>query len=178
MANSRGKDFRVGDANPSIPIRPATEADVSAINSIYNYYVTNSTCTYQTEAETDAARLEWLKNHGTQYPVTIAEDGGQVVGWASVSMFRPREAYRPTVENAVYVRHDLLGRGVGKMLMIDLIERTRKAGFHSIMAVISAEQEASVRLHERLGFEKVAHLRQVGRKFDSWLDVVYMQLML
>jgi phosphinothricin acetyltransferase len=62
--------------------------------------------------------------------------------------------------------------------MIDLIERTRKASFHSIMAVISAEQEASVRLHERLGFEKVAHLRQVGRKFDSWLDVVYMQLML
>jgi len=168
----------VGNANPSIRIRPAAEADVSAINSIYNYYVAHSTCTYQTEAETDGSRLEWLKNHGTQYPVTVAEDGGQVVGWASVSMFRPREAYRPTVENAVYVRHDLLGRGIGKMLMIDLIERTRKAGFHSIMAVISAEQEASVRLHEKLGFEKVAHLRQVGRKFDMWLDVVYLQLML
>ncbi|HEX5245420.1 MAG TPA: GNAT family N-acetyltransferase [Tepidisphaeraceae bacterium] len=168
----------MASVNSSISIRPATEADVSAINSIYNYYVAHSTCTYQTEAETDAVRLEWLKNHGAQYPVTVAEDGGQVVGWASVSMFRPREAYRPTVENAVYVRHDLLGRGIGKMLMIDLIERTRKSGFHSIMAVVSAEQEDSVRLHERLGFEKVAHLRQVGRKFDTWLDVVYLQLML
>lgn len=178
MANSRGKDFRVASANPSIRIRLATEADVSAINSIYNYYVAHSTCTYQTEAETDASRWEWLKSHGAQYPVTVAEDGGQVVGWASISMFRLREAYRPTVENAVYIRHDLLGRGIGKMLMADLIERTRKGGFHSIMAVISAEQEASIRLHEKLGFEKVAYLREVGRKFDGWLDVVYMQLML
>lgn len=168
----------MASANASIHIRPATEADVSAINSIYNYYVAHSTCTYQTEAETDASRLEWLKSHGAQYPVTVAEDGGQVVGWASISMFRLREAYRPTVENAVYIRHDLLGRGIGKMLMADLIERTRKGGFHSIMAVISAEQEASIRLHEKLGFEKVAYLREVGRKFDGWLDVVYMQLML
>ena len=159
-------------------IRLATEADLRAINDIYNHYVTRSTCTYQTEPETIADRQKWFAAHGPRHPVTVAEHEGQVVGWGSLSPFHRRAAYQNSIENSIYVRHDLHKQGIGSALLMDLIARARAARHHTIIALIDASQTGSIALHNRFGFTKVAHLKEVGHKFDRWLDVVYMQLIL
>lgn len=159
-------------------IRIATAADLPAINAIYNHYVPISTCTYQTEPSTAAEREAWFAAHGPQHPVTVAELDREVVGWASLSRFHPRAAYGRTVENSVYVRHDRHRRGIGGLLLADSIERATALGHHTLIALIDAEQTASVTLHQRHGFVQVAHLREVGFKFGRWLDVVYLQRML
>jgi L-amino acid N-acyltransferase len=161
-----------------LPIRLATAADLQVIDAIYNHYVLHSTCTYQTEPGTIEERQAWFAAHGPQYPVTVAQRGGEVIAWGSLTRFHARAAYRPTVENSVYVRHDLLGQGIGRRMLADLISRASSLGYHSIIAGVSADQLPSVKLHESAGFVKVAHLREVGRKFDRWLDVVYLQKML
>ena len=159
-------------------IRPAVAADLPAINAIYNYYVLHSTCTYQTEPETDEARSQWFADHGAAHPIVTAEVEGTIVGWGSLSRFHKRAAYARTVENSVYVRHDMQRRGIGSRILKDLIDRARGAGHHAIIAGIDADQLASVSLHGRFGFLKVGHLKQVGYKFGRWLDVVYMELII
>jgi phosphinothricin acetyltransferase len=159
-------------------IRLATPADLPAINEIYNYYVLNSTCTYQEEPSTDAEREIWFIAHGPKHPITVADADGAIVGWASLSPFHPRSAYRGTLENSIYVHHDRQRQGIGNALLLDCIERAKSIGHHTIIAGIDLEQAASVHIHQRAGFEKVAHLKEVGFKFGRWLDVVYLQLML
>ena len=160
-------------------IRPATESDLPAINDIYNYYVLRSTCTYQLEPETLEARRDWFRAHSPEkYPVTVAEIDGQVAGWGSLSKFRDRAAYDPTVEASVYIHHDLHRRGLCRLLLVDLIDRARAAGFHSLIGGASADQTASIKLQESLGFTHIGRFKQVGYKFGQWLDVVFMQLML
>ena len=159
-------------------IRPARESDLAAINAIYNHYVRHSTCTYQVTPETEEARLAWFRGRREAHPVTVAELDGEVVGWASLNRYHAREAYARTVENSVYVRHDRHRRGIGRALLGDLIERARTFGHHTILAGISAEQAASIALHEAFGFQKAAHLRELGWKQGEWLDVVFLQLLL
>jgi phosphinothricin acetyltransferase len=160
-------------------IRLATADDLPAINDIYNYYVDRSTCTYQLVHETLADRQAWFADHPPdKYPVTVAEQEGVVVGWGSLSKFRPRAAYAPTVEASVYIHHGFHRRGLGRLLLVDLIERARAAGFHSLIGGASADQTASLALQDSLGFVRVAHLKEVGFKFGRWLDVIYSQLML
>ena len=159
----------------AIQIRLATAADLGLINAIYNYYVQSSTCTYQEEPSTEAERAAWFAERGAEHPVTVAEAGGEVVGWGSLSRFKSRSAYRRTVENSVYVRHDQHRRGVGAALLADLINRAAALGHHVIIAGIDAEQTPSVAIHQRFGFKHVGHLREVGFKFGRWLDVIYMQ---
>jgi phosphinothricin acetyltransferase len=157
-------------------IRLATRDDLPAINAIYNHFVQTSTCTYQEEPATDEERREWFAKHDEQHPVTVAvDDAGEVVGWGALNAFHPRSAYRFTVENSVYVRHDLHRHGIGGALLTDLVERAGKLGHRVIVAIISADQSASVALHAKAGFEEVGRLREVGLKFGRWLDVVYMQ---
>jgi phosphinothricin acetyltransferase len=164
---------------PGVVIRLAVAADLQAINDIYNHYVEHSTCTYQEQPETFAAREAWLLKHGPEHPATVAVDAdGTVIGWGSLSAFHARSAYRFTVENSVYLRHDMRGRGIGALLLADLIERARTIGHHTIIAGIDAAQPASIALHKRFGFEQVAHLREVGFKYGQWLDVIYMELLL
>jgi phosphinothricin acetyltransferase len=100
------------------------------------------------------------------------------VGWGSLSAYHARSAYRRTVENSVYVHHDYHGRGIGSLLLEDLIRRARKAGHRVIIAAIDAEQPASIALHSKFDFKHVGHFKQVGFKFGHWLDVVYMELLL
>lgn len=159
-------------------LRPATLDDLAAVSAIYNHYVQRSTCTYQTEPESLADRRAWFDAHDAEHPVIVAERAGIVVGWASLSRYNPREGYRRTVDNSVYVHHDAHGQGIGLALLTDLIERAKALGHHAIIAMISADQAPSVALHERLGFKKVAHLLEVGFKFGRWLDVVFMQRLL
>jgi L-amino acid N-acyltransferase YncA len=164
--------------NTTFKIRNAVANDLTAINEIYNYYVKNSTCTYQTELETMKERHAWFDEHDKAHPVIVAENNDTIVGWASISKFRKREAYKPTVENSVYIHHDHLYKGIGTALLQEIIRLARDAGHHSIIAGISAEQTKSIAMHEKYGFKKVAHLKEVGYKFNTWLDVVYYQLFL
>ena len=167
---------------PPIHIRLATQADLPAINSIYNHYVLHSTCTYQEIPETPRDRLDWFAGHDPEkHPITVATMDGEddeVVGWGSLSPFHRRSAYRRTVENSVYVAPTHHRLGIGRGILIDLIARARAAGHHAIIASTDAEQTASIALHHAIGFTDVGFLREVGFKFDRWLHVRYMQLML
>lgn len=156
-------------------IRPATVDDLPAINDIYNHYVPLSACTYQTEPETAAGRAAWFAHHDEAHPVTVAVCGGEIVGWGSLSPFRPRAAYSRTVENSIYVRHDCQRQGIGSLLLEDLIVRAKAAGHHVIIAAIDSAQAGSLALHARHGFTECGRLHEVGRKFGQWLDVVYME---
>jgi phosphinothricin acetyltransferase len=163
---------------PSILIRPAVAADLGVINEIYNYYVVHSTCVWTTTPWTDAQRRHWFDEHGAAMPVLVAERDGRIIGWAALSSFRPAYTANGTLEDSVYVHHAFHRQGIGNRLLTELIRVARERGLCSILANISADQTPSIRLHEKLGFVKAAHLRRVGRKFGKWLDAVYLQLML
>src|SRR5207247_2530281 len=132
-------------------IRLATESDLAAINEIYNHYVGTSTCTYQEEPETMESRGGWFEHHGQRYPIIVAEVDGLVGGWGSLSPYHTRSAYRFSVENSVYVRHDMQGQGIGSALLRDLIERARAIGHRTIVADIDSEQRGSITLHVKFG---------------------------
>ncbi len=166
-------------------IRPAVEADIEAINEIYNYYVLHSSCTYQEEPEPIEGRRAWFAAHGEKHPVIVTEladdaghSHGKIVGWGSLSAYHKRAAYRHTVENSIYVDRDYLHRGIGAALLKELIQLARNIGHHSIIAVIDAEQRPSVALHEKFGFDTVGRFKEVGYKFERWLDVIYMELII
>jgi phosphinothricin acetyltransferase len=161
-----------------VTLRPATVADLVAINDIYNHYVLNSTCTYQEEPETAKARQQWFEHHGGPHPIIVAEADGVVVGWGSLSPFHPRSAFRHTVENSIYVHHEHQGQGIGSLLLQDLISRASALGHRVVIGAIDGSQAASIRLHAKHGFQEVGRLRQVGLKFGRWLDLVYMELIL
>src|SRR5687768_16205034 len=132
-------------------IRLATVDDLEAINDIYNHYVPRSTCTYQLEPEPIEGRRVWFEAHPPdRYPVTVAQEDSQILGWGSLSKFRDRAAYAPSVEASVYIRHDKHRRGIGKALLIDLIQRARALGFHTLVGGASADQTASLALQESL----------------------------
>lgn len=161
-----------------IVIRPAEVADVAAICDIYNHYVVGSTCTFQLEPETHAERLTWYRDRSNAHPITVAELSSAVVGWAALSPWKSRCAYAHSVEASVYIRHGLHRRGLGRLLMQELIARAKVIGHHTIIAGVCSEQTASLALFEGLGFQQVALFREVGRKFGRWLDVAYLQLLL
>jgi len=159
-------------------LRDATADDLAAINEIYNHYVLTCTCTYQEVPDTLASRTAWFEEHGANYPVIVAEVNGEVVAWGSLSAWgvaHKRNAYRFTAEDSVYIRNGWQGRGLGTIILAELIRRAKTLGFHSILASISSDRTPSIRLHEKLGFVKLAHLPEIGFKFDRWLDVVHLQ---
>lgn len=166
--------------NPNdVPVlRDATIADLDAINDIYNHYVLHCTCAWEDIPSTLEQRREWFESHGNKYPIIVAAIDGAVAGWGSLSPFHRRSGYRFTVEDSIYIRPEHQGKGLGKMILAELIDRAKKLGYHSILALISADQKPSLVLHEKFGFVRCAHLPQVGYKFEQWLDVVYMQRML
>ena len=160
-------------------IRLATENDLEAIRAIYNYYVQHSTCTYQIELDTAEERLAWFRNRNSAiHPVTVAEADGTVIGWAALSRWNPRAGYAKTAEASVYIHHEHHRRGLGKALLLDLIERAKAAGLHTIIGGASSDQAASLALQIAVGFVPIGTFRQTGRKFDRWLDVTYTQLLL
>lgn len=167
-----------GIMSASCVIRPAAESDLIAINDIYNHYVLHCTCTYQEEPERMEDRRFWFEHHGARHPIVVAEANGQVAGWGSLSPYHPRSAYRFTVENSIYVHPEHQQKGIGSLLLRDLIERARGIGHHVMLAGIDTTQTGSIALHTKFHFEKVAHFKQVGFKFGRWLDVIYMQLFL
>ena len=160
-------------------IRPATRTDLPGILEIYNDAVLNTTATYDYEIRTLEHRIAWFEDHQkTNYPVFVAEiEEGRIVGWSALNRYHDRVGYRFTSENSVYVAADQRGKGLGKLLLAPLIDAARERGIQAIIAAIDAENEASIRLHARFGFERVGHFKKVGFKFGRWLDVVYMELL-
>jgi L-amino acid N-acyltransferase len=159
-------------------VRPATAADLPAIDAIYNHYVATSTCTFQTIPGTPAERLAWFQAHDAAHPVTVAADGEEIVGWGSLSIYNPRQAYGRTVEDSIYVRHDRHRLGAGRALLADLLDRARAHGHHTVIAGISEGQAGSIALHESFGFVEKGRLAELGYKLGRWVDVLYFQKMI
>ena len=157
-------------------IRDALADDLPGILAIYNDVMATSTAIYRDEPATLDAHLEWWRQRlALGYPVLVATDERGVAGFASFGDFRQWPGYRFTVEHSVHVRADCRGRGVGGALMTPLLARATALGKHVMIAGVDAENVASRRFHERLGFEPVAHFRQVGFKFGRWLDLMFLQ---
>jgi L-amino acid N-acyltransferase YncA len=160
-------------------VRLATIDDAEAIRAIYNREVMGSTVTFDMVPRTLEEQRSWLADRSGALAVVVAtEDDGTLTGFASLSHYRSRPAYSTTVEDSVYVHRDHQGRGVGRLLLTELVEVATSHGFHSCMARIVGGHEASIGLHLKAGFEIVGIEREVGRKFRQWLDVVLMQRML
>ena len=169
-----------GAGRPPITIRTATLADAGAILEIYNREVLETTATFDLVPRTLEQQQDWLSARSGAFAAIVAVDDAtrQVVGFAALSPYKERAAYRTTVENSVYVRREAGGRGVGTALMLHLVAVARESGFHSIIARIEAGGTASRALHAAVGFELVGIEREVGRKFRRWLSVAVMQKML
>jgi phosphinothricin acetyltransferase len=163
----------------ALNVRRAVDADAEAIRSIYNPEVLESTVTFDLVPRSLEEQREWLRARSGAHAVLVAVDGDdEVVGFGSLSPYKDRAAYSTTVEDSVYVRRDQQGRGVGRLLLAELVGVATAHGFHTVMARIVGGHDASIRLHAGLGFEIVGTEREVGRKFGRWLDVVVMQRLL
>lgn len=160
-------------------IRRATAEDAEAIRAIYNVEVTGSTVTFDLVPRTLEEQLEWLEQRSGAYAVLVAvDDDGTVLGFASLSPFRERPAYSTTVEDSVYVDRAQRGRGVAKALLTELVATATAHGFHAVIARIVGGHDASIAVHDRVGFEVVGTEREVGRKMGRWLDVIVMERLL
>ena len=165
-------------AAADVKIRPATGADMDAIAAIYAHHVRHGTASFEIDPP-DAAEIarRWSDVERRNLPYLVSEVNGAVVGYAYASPYRPRAAYRFTVENSVYVHPACLGRGLGRILLWALIDACRQRGCRQMIAVIGDSANiASIRLHESFGFRRAGVLRAVGLKFGRWLDTVLMQL--
>jgi len=160
-------------------VRLAERRDAGAIRAVYNLEVAESTATFDLVPRTLDQQVDWIAEHSGAHPAVVATDAaGEVVGFGSLSPFRDRPAYSTAVEDSVYVRRERQGQGIGRLLLGELLRLAREHGFHSVMARIVGNHEASIALHRACGFELVGTERDVGRKFGRWLDVIEMQRML
>jgi len=159
-------------------IRAAERRDAEGIRTIYNHYVNESTALFDMVPRTLDEQVQWIDEHSGGHPAVVAELDGLIVGFGSLSAFRPRPAYATTVEDSVYLLVDHQGQGIGRRLLEELLRLAAAHGFHSVIARITGANDASIALHASCGFETVGTEREVGRKFGQWLDVVEMQRML
>lgn len=161
-------------------LRPVTLADLEGLQRIYNHEILHGVATWDLEPWSDAERRAWIEEHSADPTLStvVADVAGQVAGFAYFSTYRGKVGYRYTRETSVYIDERYHRRGIGRALMESQIDTARRLGLHALMAVIEASNEGSIALHAALGFERVAHKREVGRKFGRWLDSVEMELML
>jgi L-amino acid N-acyltransferase YncA len=160
-------------------IRAAEERDLPAILDIFNDAITTSTAVFHYDPHTLEMRREWYRaKQAANDPVFVAEIDDSVVGFATYGPFRPWPAYQHTVEHSVYVARHAWRCGVARALMDALLADARRRGYHAVIGGIVADNIASLRLHESLGFVKVAHFREVGYKFERWLDLKFVELLL
>ena len=160
-----------------IQIREAIQEDLPQLLTIYNDIILHTTAVYDYEPHTLEMRQAWFKVKQDQgFPVFVAEEDGKILGFSSIGPFRAWAAYKYSVENSVYVATEVRGKGIGKLLIPPLIDASKKMGMHTIIAGIDASNEASLKLHKSFGFEEVAHFKEVGWKFERWLDLKFLQL--
>ncbi|KRQ01340.1 acetyltransferase [Bradyrhizobium pachyrhizi] len=160
-------------------IRPATEQDIPAITAIFNEAVANSNAIWTEKQDSEAERLAWMTaRQALGYPVLVAVEGATVLGYGTFGDFRAFPGYRYSVEHSVYIHADHRGRGLGRIIVDELIAAATALGKHVMIAGIDGGNPASLRLHARAGFVEVARMPEVGRKFGRWLDLVFMQRLL
>jgi L-amino acid N-acyltransferase YncA len=159
-------------------IRPAQDADLDAVAAIYAHEVRTGVATFDLEPP---PRAYWEARLASMEPgdhLVVAEADGDVLGYAYASSYRPRPAYAKTREVSVYLAAGARGRGLGRRLYDDLLPRLRRDGVHTAVALVALPNDASLALHRACGFEEVGVMREVGRKFDRWIDTAWLQLML
>jgi L-amino acid N-acyltransferase YncA len=162
-----------------LALRTAEPHDAKAVAGIYNHEVTNGVSTFDLVPRAIDEQREWIAARSGAFSVIVADDVQLgVVGFAALSTYRDRAGYRTTVENSIYVHRDQQRRGIGKLLLVHLLDIARDSGFHTVIARIEASSEGSLALHTSLGFVKVGIEREIGRKHGRWLDSIIMQKML
>ncbi|MBP3041723.1 N-acetyltransferase [Bacillaceae bacterium Marseille-Q3522] len=159
-------------------IREAVLRDLPAMLEIYNEAIRNSAATFDLEEQTLEQRQKWFEKYGGNYPLIVAETDGKVVGYSCLSHFREKPAYRHSTEISVYITATLRGKGIGKLLLQEIIDRAKKLGFHTVISGVTAGNEASEKLHEKAGFTLIGRFKEVGLKFGKWQDVHFYQLIL
>lgn len=159
-----------------ILLRDFASSDIPAMTKIYAHYVAHSTVTFDTETPKESDLVaKFSEMVALGHPVIIAEQNGEIVGYAYASFFRPREAYRFTCEDTIYLHPDALGQGLGARLLERLIRDAKAFGFRQMIGIIEASAAPSIRVHEKFGFEILGRFPQLGYKFDRWQDIVHMQ---
>lgn len=162
-----------------VTVRTATKNDIQSMLDIYNEIILNTTAVFQYDLHTLEQRKEWFaKKQEENSQVFVAEEYNSVVGFSTFGPFRNWQAYQYSVENSVYVKANQRGKGIGTLLLQPLIDAAKQMNLHTMIAGIVADNEASLALHKRFGFIEVAHFKEVGYKFNQWLDLKFLQLML
>jgi phosphinothricin acetyltransferase len=159
-------------------IRSANAADADAIAEIYNHYVLHSVISFEEETVSGPDMLGRMVEIQQMYPWLVYEEDGAIAGYAYATPWKNRSAYRHAAETTIYIEKAKLGKGIGSRLYEPLLQDLRSRDLHIVMAGIALPNDGSVAIHEKFGFVKVAHYREIGRKFDRWVDVGYWQLML
>ena len=172
------RDARVNAVAADLAVRPARGDDAARLAEIWNVEATTTLNTTDTEARDAGAQRAWLASHSPSYPVLVATAADRVAGYAALSPYRPKPAFRRTVEDSVYVDRAWRGRGVGHLLVAQLVAVARDLGHHSVIARITADNVASRRLHETIGFRLVGVEEAVAFKLGRWIDVAAYQLRL
>ncbi|HTB32706.1 MAG TPA: GNAT family N-acetyltransferase [Bacteroidia bacterium] len=162
-----------------IAIRIAEDKDLPEILEIYNYAILHTTSVYSYKPHTLDMRKKWLEEkRAANHPVFVAETGGKIVGFIAYGPFRAWPGYKYTVEHSVHIHKDFRRQGIARILLAKLIEAAKENNVHAILGAIDADNHASVKLHEQFGFREVGHLKEVGYKFNKWLDLVFYELVL
>lgn len=160
-------------------IRSAAPKDLPSLLEIINHAILNTTAIYDYEPRTLEQQQAWLEQmYNDGLPVIVAEMDGEVIGYGSYSMFRPKVGYKFTMEHSIYLNERSRGMGIGSRLLESLIQRARESGVHTMVAGIDAANRGSIEFHKKYGFVEKGYLKEVGYKFDQWLDLVFMQLIL
>ena len=157
-------------------MRPVTESDAPAICAIYNPYVRDTVITFEHEPVSGADMAARIREYTAQYPWLVSEVEGEVTAYAYATRWRTREAYDHTLESTIYVDQNFTGRGIAQPLYLELLRELKSRGVHAAVGCIALPNDASVAIHEKCGFVKVAHFPQVGRKFERWVDVGFWQI--
>ncbi|ULQ59162.1 N-acetyltransferase family protein [Brucepastera parasyntrophica] len=159
-------------------IRPVQIQDARELCEIYNYYIENSPVTFEEVPVSEEEMKMRIKSITEKYPWLVWEQREGITGYAYLNLWKERSAYRFSAEDTVYLKTDCEGKGIGSALLSGLINQTAQTGIHAIVAGITLPNEKSVGLHEKMGFRKIAHFSEIGKKFGEWLDVGYWELIL
>lgn len=164
---------------PPITLRNATEADLPAILDIYNEVILTTTAVYSEQPHTLQMREAWYhERRAAGFPVIVAEADGSIAGFGTYGHFRAWPCYRFTVEHSVYVHAGMRGQGISKVLLTEIISLATSAGMHALIAGVDSENAVSLQLHQKFGFEQVARFKEVGFKFNRWLDLIFLEKIL
>jgi L-amino acid N-acyltransferase YncA len=162
-----------------IQIRPARHSDLQEILAINNFEILNSTINYDFVPKSIKVQTDWFEGkQKAGFPIIVATSAEKVVGFATYGSFRPKPGYRFTIEHSVYLASDFRGQGTGTKLLLELIQIAKQSGYHTMVGGIDSSNEGSYLFHQKLGFKEVARFKEVGHKFDRWLDIIFMQLIL